>query len=177
MTCHIPGCHRPGKRDRGTLCEAHYYRRRRTGSFSSETPIVERNPGQACRIAGCEKPSFQSGLCSMHHARQKRNGDPLALRGRPAPSYGPDSPGWRADQVTYGGAHSRVRRQRGSAKALTCPCGAPARQWAYDHADPNERQSKWGSYSPDPVHYVALCVPCHKRMDLDRLAQSTASAP
>lgn len=35
---------------------------------------------------------------------------------------------------------------------------------------PNEKQSDHGPYSPDPSHYQARCVPCHKRFDLRHLS-------
>jgi hypothetical protein len=76
---------------------------------------------------------------------------------------------WKADGLTYSGAHMRVRAVRGQASTHTCGCGAPAMQWAYRHDDPNELHSDTGAYSADPRHYDALCVPCHKRADLARI--------
>ena len=50
--------------------------------------------------------------------------------------------------------------------------------WAYDHKDPNEKRGVSGKdpdyqrelpYSWDIDHYVAMCVPCHKVLDLSML--------
>ena len=58
------------------------------------------------------------------------NGDP-ALR----------TPRFRGDDINYIGAHGRVYKARGKATEHACHwCGAPAHQWAYDHADPNEKR-------------------------------------
>lgn len=85
----------------------------------------------------------------------------------------------RVETPTYLGAHYRVHAERGRASEHTCPCGAPAAQWAYDHADPEElteaRINQGGRrrvmrYSAKPEHYVAMCVPCHVRWDRERAA-------
>lgn len=77
------------------------------------------------------------------------------------------------EDVSYSGAHMRLRKHRGSATSYVCAeCGAPATQWAYNHADPDEcYQDGVGAYSMDPAHYSPMCVPCHKRADLKRLRQ------
>ena len=77
----------------------------------------------------------------------------------------------RNAQVSYSGAHMRVRSDRGSATSHTCACGRRAAQWAYTHDDPDELTSPEGTYSADPARYVALCVPCHKRADLARIKE------
>lgn len=74
-------------------------------------------------------------------------------------------------QVGYGGAHSRVKRARGPARAFACACGARAEHWAYDHLDPRElvyqrsAQSRRLPYSLNPVHYIPMCRKCHKAFD------------
>lgn len=75
--------------------------------------------------------------------------------------------------ITYNGMHRRIRRLRGRALEHLCTCGAQAREWAYDHCDPNERTEivtvgNWTGvviYSLDALHYVPLCKSCHRRMD------------
>jgi hypothetical protein len=64
----------------------------------------------------------------------------------------------------------RVRAVRGRAQEHTCECGKPAEQWAYTHSGPAELTSEVGAYSVDPSFYVPMCVPCHKRADLARIA-------
>jgi hypothetical protein len=74
----------------------------------------------------------------------------------------------------------RVRATKGSASQHTCPCGAPAAHWAYDHQDPDQRIGQAGKrgeglpYSLNPDHYQPRCVPCHKAADLARLKQAAA---
>lgn len=76
---------------------------------------------------------------------------------------------------TYGAAHHWVRQARGSASEHQCvDCGDPAREWAYDHTDPDEMSEKQGrltlSYSAKPQHYQPMCKPCHRRFDAGRSA-------
>lgn len=73
-------------------------------------------------------------------------------------------------RIGYTGAHHQVRRLRGHAKEHAClHCGGQARDWAYDHQDPNPGwESANGVFSRDPERYIPLCVLCHKRFD-DRM--------
>jgi hypothetical protein len=86
---------------------------------------------------------------------------------------GASNPNWRADAITYGAAHDRVRASLGSARRHTCvACGEPADDWAYNHADPEEKTSPDGyPYSVNPQHYQPMCVPCHRHFDGVFLAQ------
>lgn len=128
---------------------------------------------RTCSITGCNKPHNSHGFCGMHGRRIASTGSPFVVREQKRETH----PQWRGDDVAYGGAHRRVYRDRGKAALYVCPCGAQARQWAYDRTDPNERIELTPrgprSYSTDPNHYVALCVPCHKRFDLDHLGQGS----
>lgn len=76
----------------------------------------------------------------------------------------------REQSTTYQAVHKRIRRERGPASEHVCArCGQQARDWAYDHTDPNELTTQWYgktvAYSPDVDHYVPLCRLCHYRMD------------
>ena len=80
----------------------------------------------------------------------------------------------RTDSPTYSTVHSRLNRNRGKASEHTCPCGRPAKEWSYDHLDPDEIVSvatrspmaTWTArYSADLTHYVALCESCHTQLD------------
>jgi hypothetical protein len=102
----------------------------------------------------------------MHYTRLRRQGD-VAIVGSPRRAFGAENSAWIGDKATYRTVHNRIRYQRGSASEQVCSCGAPARHWAYDHADPEERIGPDGPYSLDLDRYAALCVPCHKRLDLD----------
>lgn len=150
---------RPSRTKRSGLCEAHYYRQRRTGDVQADRPLVLGDQG--CAIEGCDGKHAALGWCSKHYQRWRDTGDPSVRR--PMPS-GPHHPQWAGDEIGYSGAHQRVSRIRGPASAHTCPCGSPARQWAYLTSS-----SALMPYSPDPADYSALCIPCHKRFDLERL--------
>ncbi len=74
--------------------------------------------------------------------------------------------------MSYAMAHYSVRMKRGKASAYPCwrECGKQGAEWAYDHADPNERPDEDGPhaglpYSTDPMHYVPQCRTCHRRFD------------
>jgi len=80
---------------------------------------------------------------------------------------------WLGDDVTISGAHSRCKSLWGSASSHPCiTCGNPARDWAYDGTDPEQKYDCRGSsrgnyqyYSPWPEFYMPLCVRCHKSRD------------
>lgn len=76
--------------------------------------------------------------------------------------------------TTYAGAHSRVKRYRGTASEHTCPCGAPAQEWSYRGDSPHEQSGevvlsngkrKHLAWSPYVYDYDALCIPCHIARD------------
>lgn len=79
---------------------------------------------------------------------------------------------WKGNgDLTYDGAHGRVKAKCGSASAQSCVgCGGRAEQWAYSHADPGERRQATGReagrpYSVHPDHYEPRCRRCHRRWD------------
>jgi rubredoxin len=78
---------------------------------------------------------------------------------------------WQHGDPEPGGyqfAHYKVYRLRGRARNYPCQyCGRQAHHWAYDHADPDERQDprRGGPYSLNPDHYLPLCGSCHKHLD------------
>ena len=163
--CSVDECDRSDIQGRG-LCRMHYFRWYRTGSTDVRRP--QRPSRGTCTIEGCEKADAGShGLCPMHHTRDKRNGSPTALRG-PKVSRGADNWNWTGDDVTYHAQHLRLKSTRGPASNYKCTgCGDTAAQWAYDNADPSARTSKWGMYSVDIEHYKPMCIPCHKKADLE----------
>jgi hypothetical protein len=82
-------------------------------------------------------------------------------------------PRHKGADVTYWGAHNRVKRERGSARGHQCvACGEPAKDWAYAHADPDEMRAtegrERGPYSAEPAHYEPRCKNCHSRFDSSR---------
>ncbi|MFJ4435712.1 hypothetical protein [Streptomyces sp. NPDC088923] len=74
--------------------------------------------------------------------------------------------------MSYVEAHRIVRMERGKASARPCwrDCGKQGAEWAYGHLDSNESRDEKGRhagihYSTDPMHYVPLCLKCHRRFD------------
>jgi hypothetical protein len=112
-------------------------------------------------------------MCTKHFTRARRHGDPTHV----TPTTGEFNNFWHGDDIGFGAAHDRVTSQRGRAADQLCVnCGQPARHWAYDHLDPEEKRAdKLGPYSTKVEHYQPMCVPCHKRFDLDYLRTKHAS--
>ncbi|AWN07274.1 hypothetical protein SEA_RANA_56 [Streptomyces phage Rana] len=82
----------------------------------------------------------------------------------------------RGDREGYAGWHAHVARQRGPASDFDCvDCGEQARDWSYDHADPNEVDGETTrghpvKYSRTLEHYEPRCKPCHNTFDNGREA-------
>ena len=158
-TCSVDGCER--KHSGRGYCDAHLQRVKATGS-PGPAEIEPRQPDARCAVEGCGKPirGGGNGLCNAHYIRKRKTGDPLT----PLPER---VHWWTGDAATYVAVHIRLKSERGRASAHICPCGEPAREWAYDHADPDVRHDPKGKpYSLDIFgHYNALCASCHKRLD------------
>jgi hypothetical protein len=146
-----------------------------------------------CTVDRCDVPAAARGLCVKHYARWKRHGDPHAVKYRTGSlpestkakiseshkasfPKGAGSWAWQGNEVTYRGAHTRVRSMRGLASDYLCECGAKAQQWAFGHdpVDPSairqgEIQTRGRTfvvpYSPHVQDYVALCHSCHRKLD------------
>ena len=114
-----------------------------------------------CSVADCSRRHYGHGFCRAHHARWRRHGDPQASMPIERKTTG---------GVGYWAAHQRVIAERGPAAAHRCACGAPAREWSYDGADPAERAypARGWRYSLDPIHYLPRCRSCHRRATLAR---------
>lgn len=128
-----------------------------------------------CYAPGCDNPreALSGGRgrirwCSMHRYRMQKHGS----LDKPERAVGAASPFWKGDAVGYAAAHDRVRAARGKPGACVV-CRAGGAHWAYDHQDPSglvgQDRGQSMPYSPDPDHYVALCVPCHRRFDARHL--------
>jgi hypothetical protein len=145
-SCRVEGCDRP--HEARSWCKLHGRRWRTHGD-----PLWEPTP-RPCSIKGCDEPHKARGYCDTHYRRWKKHGDPLYVHIRP---------------MNYHQAHRQVVTLRGKASDYLCANGdKQAQHWAYDHMDPNEQSSQWGPYSPDPAHYIPLCVACHHQYDNPR---------
>lgn len=163
--CTVVDCSRPTRSRFAKHCETHYYRLRRTGSVAAPERV-----GQ-CQTHGCENRGSRSGLCRMHRLRLIHRGD-LSFECK-----ADNHPSWTGDHASYDAIHQRLRALRGRASGHECvDCAGPARQWSYDHTDPNERLSDLGPYSVDLAHYHPRCVSCHKSFDLNWIANNRRSA-
>ena len=171
-TCTVDGCERP-MLAKG-LCKAHYERNRRNGTLGQGIgpPRFMRAP-RFCSVEGCGRRHKTNGFCNLHYLRLLKWGDPL----KTAYVEGADHPQWAGEDVSYIGAHHRVKRLLGLAALHACVrCGVTAHEWAYDHCDPAERAGRhgdaWLTYSTDPRHYQPMCRSCHRRFDLEHRSTS-----
>lgn len=168
-TCTVDKCDQKPRSSTSPYCEKHYYRLRRTGTTAEPQWIN----GQ-CTADGCNQPATCNGdsaghpgaiYCRMHFLRVKTRGDAsFEFRGQ-------NHHKWTGDQISNGGLHQRIRKNRGSARNYSCvDCGNQAAHWSYDHQALDERYDEIkGPYTPDESHYEPRCVPCHKKFDLNRL--------
>lgn len=109
----------------------------------------------------CPRKHYAKGMCWAHYMRDRRDGDVRAdVPVRDRASHTPDDPSYHA-------VHQRLRTQRGKADEHDCVgCGDQARNWSYDHTDPDERTSDQGCpYSDDLDRYDPRCASCHTTFD------------
>lgn len=157
-TCSVGGCKR--KHCGQGYCEGHLRRFLRHGD-PGPAEFEPRQPGAVCKIEGCESTTKGGhGWCNAHYIRWSKTGDPLT----PLPEK---VHWWTGDQATYNAIHFRLKNERGPARENPClRCGKPAQEWAYDHADPDERVSpKMQPFSLNLNHYQPLCRSCHRKLD------------
>lgn len=154
--CTVDGC--TNSSDKRGFCEMHYRRWLKHGDPGSAAKLLQRNPVE-CSVPDCGRSPKAHGLCEMHYVRQWKHGDPERVER--------SSGNFRGDKIGYSGIHMRVRSLRGPATRHSCRhCGGGAEQWAYDHGDPRAHRDGEGRlYSTDAIHYIPLCVPCHRRLD------------
>lgn len=136
-------------------CSKHYQRWVKHGDPAYSPPQTR------CSVNGCERPHKGHGLCKLHYRRVRATGSPFGIR-----KGGPP----RIERPSYATAHGRTVSARGPARENPCAhCGGTARDWAYDHDDPQELHDVVRGmvlrYSADPEHYLPLCKSCHARFD------------
>jgi hypothetical protein len=174
MTCTVDDC--GGRNYSHGLCSHHYQTARKVGDPAAGTPTP-------CAATSCTKYALYNGYCRPHYYRVRTYGDPLGggpLRVLTAP------PG--SDACSYTAAHTRVRKQRGSASAYPCAaegCDKQAQQWAYRHDCPREQTGyirhprgvdMLVAWSPDPEAYEPLCCSHHVTADKARVRERQAAA-
>lgn len=166
-SCEAPDCSRTDMQGRN-YCHMHYFRWYRHGSLEPLRP--KRSAKGVCIIGSCgNADDGPHGLCPMHSTRKRRHGDALIVK-KPEVRRGVDHPSWTGDDATYSAVHQRLRKSLGSASSSQCvDCGGDAAQWSYDRKDSAELESEFGPYSTDLSYYIARCIPCHKRFDLEAI--------
>lgn len=168
-TCAVSECLRESyKRN---YCNMHYIRLRRTGNLGPTGTVIN-TQGAACTVQDCDRSTIAKGLCRLHYNR-------LAISGKldAAPSKaGAWNGRWKGDSASYFAIHQRLKSTRGQASKYECSeCGGRARHWAYDNADPHEKQDDGGRFSTDPNHYRPMCVSCHRKFDFTHAKKEAAS--
>jgi hypothetical protein len=161
---------------RGGYCYSHYMKNWRHGTptpvFGHRKDIGGQRYGSLVALGYNRDSRLWVLLCDCGAVVERKAGQftrKQTRRGLSMVTCG-DWPTHRPDDITYATAHSRVRREKGSATTRSCiDCNEPAAQWSYTHTDPKEQyEDRCGPYSADPQYYVPRCVPCHKRFDLAR---------
>src|SRR5690606_12818693 len=105
--------------------------------------------------------------CQTHYHRYWRTGTTQLL------------PKELRTDLTYYGAHGRVKMQLGPANLNPCiECGLDAEEWAYDGTDPTERTGAVGqgwkvTYSVWPEFYKPMCKACHRTHDAAKRPKRT----
>lgn len=166
--CSVDGCDRRVHCHATGFCNPHNQRFRRTGDpgLSEIQPMAKHGDSarRVCRVRGCERhaPYATQQLCVPHYRRLRLYGDPEGTR-----TYPRGREHWATiDEPGYSAMHSRVKSERGPACAHECAhCGGRARDWAYDHSDPNPRYWRGHPFSLDKARYIPLCRRCHYRLD------------
>lgn len=75
--------------------------------------------------------------------------------------------------MSYRSIHQILARKYGRAASHTCPCGRPARHWAYQHTGVT-LLDKGREYTDDPKDYAPMCMSCHRTLDM--LTQANVAA-
>ncbi len=178
MSCHIEGCDNQA-RGHG-LCSTHWLRWRKWEDpywVEPKKGVRPHNFRQAtCSIDGCDASHHAHGFCSAHASAFRKYGDPLAV-GTPGRK--------RLDQLTWAGAHKRVRYDRGRASEHACiDCGQRAEEWSCRHDIPEDSRQQgwsrpnrngvrsWQTWSTDVWDYDPRCRKCHRRYDASWLTRS-----
>ena len=71
-TCSVEGCER--RHYAKELCNAHYWRYRRTGSLDPARPIgaARRSLVEVCEVDGCSGKRISRTFCNVHRCRFRR---------------------------------------------------------------------------------------------------------
>lgn len=186
LPCEVHGCEAQRRRTCADMrvCIKHGARYDRHGSF--EISKTTRSARRVCSAPDCELiEDGNAGLCKKHDTRRRRHGDPATVIHPDDRKLrrGPAHPHWNAGG-SYSATHQRLRKRSGRASEYRCvKCGNAAAQWAYQHGSKHEQVELVDGvllpFSSNLDDYAPMCVPCHKRMDMDRINgdEETAGIP
>lgn len=167
--CSIEGCLK--RREKRDFCNMHYTRWRLKGDPGPAGTVVNTQSGE-CAAEGCAREARTRGLCTLHYGRLRSNGTLDAAPSKAGAWNGM----WKGDAASYFAIHQRLKVTRGKASDHSCSeCGNRARHWAYDNADPFEREDDGGRYSTNLNHYRPMCVSCHRKFDFNHSKKKAAS--
>lgn len=154
--CGVEGCELAAA-TRG-WCKGHY---KRWWDKGDPGPAEFRSLRFDCQVDGCKRPHSSGGWCELHY-RRVRAGVLIGSRKFLA------EPQW-AEHVTYHAVHGQLVAQRGRAADLTCGCGNPAKDWAYQHNDPDALVDERGYFYSLKFDecYTPMCRSCHNLLDRD----------
>lgn len=171
--CEVKDCDKP--LERKGFCYGHYMKNWRYGTPTPQrlptwTDIANERFGSLVALRRLGKR--WECLCDCGKTRVVSVGDLNRYGHR---STCGDRNAHRRNDSGYGAAHWRCVKDRGPSTSYSCvDCGEQARQWSYNHDDPNELLGTSGlggqvmPFSLKPEYYSPRCVPCHKRFDLNR---------
>ena len=75
---------------------------------------------------------------------------------------------WRGTNIGYTGLHVRIRKQLGTPKHCSkCGLNDPKRKYQWSNIS--------GKYKHNLSDWARLCVPCHKKFDLNRIRNACIS--
>ena len=182
--CAVDNCVKPVKHKSGQYCYAHYMKNWRYGTPTPEHRKF-RQDLTGLKIGKITVVAFHSDakwkcVCDCGKMFSRRTGELNRAKRTGETATCGSGICRRKPDGEYMLAHHRLRRDLGAASNFNCiKCGNQARQWAYDHGDPNEMYSEMAgiegiAYSLDASHYMPMCVKCHKRFDMDRLGGKIA---
>lgn len=161
--CPIPGCGRP-LYQRRAYCGSHFMKAYRYGDplWTPPARYDDKTGKRYGRLTVIARTADGHWICQCDCGNRITTRAGCLNKGSTA-SCGQHR---HADQIGYAGAHDRVEAVKGKASSHECvDCDKPAREWSYNHQDPEQRDGSYGPFSMDPGYYEPRCTRCHRIFD------------